>query len=180
VARSRDTLTAARYAFTTLARELDADFAGSLTGHPSLTTGWVHADWTQALPFKSNALHRIVCNLSLPFVPSPLAALRELLRILHPQGRLVLTAFHHDTDLAVLYRRHLQQANQDEFTAQSQTILHYLGRLREAMRHGLLHTFDRTSLARLLRQSGIAPARIITTLDGQALVAVVEKGNSAS
>lgn len=180
VARSRDTLTAARYAFTTLSRELDADFAGSLTVHPSLTTDWVHADWTQSLPFKTDALHRIVCNLSLPFVPSPLITLRELLRILHPQGRLVLTAFHPETDLTVLYRRHLQQANQDEFTTQSQTILHYLGRLREAIRHGLLHTFDRTALTALLRQSGIAPVRLITTLDGHALIAVVEKGNSSS
>lgn len=180
VARSRGTLTAARFTFATLSRELDTDFAGNLTLNPSLTTAWIHADWMQSLPFKVGSLHRIVCNLSLPFVPSPLTTLRQLQRILHPQGRLVVTAFHHDTDLSVLYRRHLRQANQDEFAGPSQTVLHYLGRLREAIRHGLLHTFDRASLSLLLRQAGIAPTRLLTTLDGQALLVVVEKGNSSS
>jgi ubiquinone/menaquinone biosynthesis C-methylase UbiE len=177
---SHDSLTQARQSLRALHRELDSDFAGTLTIHPPLTAEWVHTDWTQGLPFKNNSLHRIVCNLSLPFVPSPLCTIRELYRILHPQGRLVLTVFHPDTDLSVLYRRHLRAANQDEFSPQPQIVLHYLGRLREAIRHGLLHTFDRSSLASFLQQAGILTPRILPALDGQALFAVIEKGKSAS
>src|SRR4029077_14972075 len=118
-------------------RELDSDFGGTLTVHPPLTTEWMHVDWTQGLPFKDQSLHRIVCNLSLPFVPSPLVTIRELYRTLHPQGRLVLTVLHPDTDLSVLYRRHLHSTNQDEFSPPAHTALHYFGRLREAIRHGL-------------------------------------------
>ena len=172
---SQDSLTQARESVRALQRELDSDFGGTLTIHPPLTTEWVHADWTQGLPFKDHSLHRIVCNLSLSFVPSPLVTIRELYRMLHPQGRLVLTVFHPDTDLSVLYRRHLQKANQDEFSPQAQIVLHYLGRLREAIRHGLLHTFDRSSLASLLQQAGIPTSRILPTLDGHALFAVIEK-----
>src|SRR6185295_2524534 len=119
---------------------------------------------------------RIACNLSLPFVPSTLDTIRELFRILHPEGRLVLTIFHPDTDLSVLYRQHLHRANQDEFSPQAQIVLHYLGRLREAIRHGLLHTFDRPSLTSFLRQVGILRPRILSVLDGHALLAVIEKG----
>jgi ubiquinone/menaquinone biosynthesis C-methylase UbiE len=177
---SQDSLTQARQSLRALHRELDSDFAGTLTIHPPLTTEWVHADWTQGLPFKDHSLHRIVCNLSLPFVSSPLVTIRELYRMLHPQGRLVLAVFHPDTDLSVLYRRHLHRANQDEFSPQAQIVLHYLGRLREAIRHGLLHTFDRPSLASFLRQAGILTPRILPALDGQALFAVIEKCKSAS
>ena len=177
---SQDSLTQARQSLRALHRELDSDFAGTLTIHPPLTTDWVQADWTQGLPFKDHSLHRIVCNLSLPFVHSPLITIRELYRMLHPQGRLVLTVFHPDTDLSVLYRRHLHRANQDEFSPQAHIVLHYLGRLREAIRHGLLHTFDRPSLASFLQQAGILTPRILPALDGHALFVVIEKGKSAS
>jgi PAS domain S-box-containing protein len=177
---SQDSLTQARQSLRALHRELDSDFGGTLTIHPPLTTEWMRADWTQGLPFKDHSLHRIVCNLSLPFVPSPLVTIRELHRILHPQGRLVLTVFHPDTDLSVLYRRHLQRANQDEFSPQAQIVLHYLGRLREAIRYGLLHTFDRSSLTSFLQQAGILTSRIFPALDGHALFAVIEKDQSAS
>jgi ubiquinone/menaquinone biosynthesis C-methylase UbiE len=177
---SQDSLTQARQSLRALHRELDSDFAGTLSIHPPLTTDWVQADWTQGLPFKDHSLHRIVCNLSLPFVQSPLITIRELYRMLHPQGRLVLTVFHPDTDLSVLYRRHLHRANQDEFSPQAHVVLHYLGRLREAIRHGLLHTFDRRSLASFLQQAGILTPRILPALDGHALFVVIEKGKSAS
>ena len=177
---SQDSLTQARQSLRALHRELDSDFGGTLTIHPPLTTEWMQADWTQSLPFKDHSLHRIVCNLSLPFVPSPLVTIRELYRMLHPQGRLVLTVFHPDTDLSVLYRQHLRRANQDEFSPQAQIVLHYLGRLREAIRYGLLHTFDRSSLASFLQQAGILTSRILPALDGHALVAVIEKDQSSS
>jgi SAM-dependent methyltransferase len=176
--RSQDLLMQARQGLRALHRELDNDFSGTLTTYPPLTTEWMHVDWTQGLPFQDHSLHRIVCNLSLSFVPSPLVTIRELYRMLRPQGRLVLTVFRPDADLSVLYRRHLQRANQDEFSPQANIVLHYLGRLREAIRHGLLHTFDRPSLASFLQQAGILAPRILPALDGHALFAVIEKDKS--
>ncbi len=176
--RSRESLRLARQIFESLFHELDSDFGGGLSASPPLTTEAIQADWTTSLPFEDGALRRIVCNLSLPFVPSPIAMVRELYRVLRPQGRLVLTAFHPATDLSVLYRHHLRRANQDEFGTQAQIVLHYLGRLREAIRHGLLHTFDRETLSHLLllQQSGVAAPHISSVLNGHALLAIVEKG----
>jgi len=174
--RTRGSLLLARRTFQALFHELDRTWDGGLRAYPPLTTATIQTEWTSALPFQDGTLQRIVCNLALPFVPSPLAFLRELYRVLHPQGRLVLTAFHPETDLSTFYRHHLRSVHQDEFGTEGQIVLHYLGRLREAIRHGLLHTFDRITLSHLLQQSGIAAPRISSVFNGQALLAIVEKG----
>src|SRR5262245_7213689 len=168
-------LTQARKNLRALHRALDSDFAAILTSDPPPTAAWICTNWAQNLPFKDRSLHRVVCNLSLLFVPSPLATIRELRRVLRPQGRLVLTVLHPDSDLSVLYRRHLHRANQDEFSPQAQIVLQYLGRLREAIRHGLLHTFDRPSLSWFLQQATTLTPRIFPVLDGHALLAIMEK-----
>jgi SAM-dependent methyltransferase len=179
--QSHDSLIQARQNFRALHRELDSDFAGTLTINPPLAADWIDTDWMQGLPMKDQSLHRVICNLSLPFVPSPVSTIRELYRVLRPQGRLLLTVFHPNSDLSVLFRQHLRRANQDEFGPQAQIVIQYLGRLREAIRHGVLHTFDRSSLAWLLRHSGtpLIP-RILPVLDGHAFLAVIEKDKSTS
>lgn len=177
---SSESIGQARYAVQTLQKELATGFVGRLAAMPPLTVEWVQADWSTSLPFKSGSVDRLVCNLSIPYVTSPLAALREWHRVLHPEGRLILTTFHPDTDLSILYRQHLRQAQQDEFSTQAQPTLHYFGRLREAIRHRLLHTFDQNTLSSLLRQANMAPPHIHPVFDGQALVAVVGKRISSS
>jgi PAS domain S-box-containing protein len=180
VGRSHERVSQARHAVLVLQRELATGFVGRFSAMPPLAIGWLQAEWMHALPFRSGSVSRLVCNLSLPYVPSPLTALNEWHRVLHPDGSLIFTTFHPNTDLSPLYRRHLRQANQDEFSAQAQPLLHYFARLREAIRHRILHTFDETGLAALLRQSGIASFRILPIFDGQALVAIVGKQNSSS
>jgi hypothetical protein len=101
--------------------------------------------------------------------------MRELHRVLHPQGRLILTAFQATTDLSVLYRQHLRRLNQDEFGPEAQVVLHYLGRVREAIRHGLLHTYDRETLSHLFHQVGLTSSQITVGLNGHALLAIVGK-----
>jgi hypothetical protein len=56
--------------------------------------------------------------------------------------------------------------------------MHFFGRLREAVRHGVLHSYERNEFARLLIHAGAGPTQIIPILDNQLLLAVVEKGKS--
>ena len=51
--------------------------------------------------------------------------------------------------------------------------------LREAIRHGLLHSYERDGLEQLLLHAGALPIRIMPLLDGQLLMAVALKGKSA-
>src|SRR4029078_11812062 len=82
--RSRERISQARHAALVLQRELATGFVGRLSAMPPLASAWLQAHRRSALPFKTGSVSRLVCNLSLPYAPSPLAALREWDRVLHP------------------------------------------------------------------------------------------------
>jgi hypothetical protein len=97
---------------------------------------------------------------------------------LRPDGRAIITVLQPHTDLTPLFRRHLSARSQHESGASAQIVLHYLGRLREAIRHGLLHSYERNELTDLLAHAGAGPIQIVPTLGNQLLLAVVGKAKS--
>jgi hypothetical protein len=101
-----------------------------------------------------------------------------MLRVLHPDGTAVVTCFQPHTDLSTLFRRHLLAAGHDELGSPVQIVLHYLGRLREAIRHGLLHNYERDEFAHLLVHAGAGPIQFVSVLDNQLLLAIVQKSKS--
>jgi len=180
VDRSLDTLLAAEQARKTLYQELQSTFTDVAAPTTAVTAEWTQSEWDVRLPFKPQSIDRIVGHLSLSFTSSPLAFLRQAVQTLTRSGRLVLTCVQPQTDLAGLYREQLHLAGHDELSPSAQIFLHYLGRLHEAIRHGLLHSFDREHLSELLIHAGAAPVRIVPVLDGQLLLATAQKGKSAS
>jgi ubiquinone/menaquinone biosynthesis C-methylase UbiE len=52
-----------------------------------------HRGSALALPFSAGAFDVVLCQLGLQFIPDPLAALREIWRVLIPGGRLALNVF---------------------------------------------------------------------------------------
>ena len=63
---------------------------------PAPITG-VPVEWRQgdvcALPFPDESFEVVLCQEGLQFIPDPLAALREIRRVLVPRGRLAFTVF---------------------------------------------------------------------------------------
>jgi SAM-dependent methyltransferase len=177
--RSHESLGLAEHHLQSFARELITTFGRTVSASQLVETSWLRFDWDSPLPFTDGSIERILYHLSLPFAPSPLHCLRQALRVLQPDGTLVVTCFQPYTDLSLLLRRHLYATGQDEFSAPAQIVLHYLGRLREALRHGLLHSFQRNELFRLLAHAGAQPVRVAPILEGQFLLAVVRKAKSA-
>ena len=177
--QSHESLKVAEQYVHTFVRELTTAFAATVAPAQLVEVRWLRSDWDAPLPFMEHSIERVLYHLSLPFTPSPLNCLRQALRALHPEGTLVLTCFQPHTDLSTLFRRHLHAGGQDEFSPPNQIVLHYLGRLREAIRHGLLHRYERNELARLLVHAGAPPIQIISILDNQFLLAVVQKAKSA-
>jgi PAS domain S-box-containing protein len=180
LAQSHESLKMTDQYLSIFARELTSAFSGALSPAQLVETRWLQFDWDSPLPFIDRSIERILYHLSLPFTPSPLNCLREALRALHPEGVLVVTCFQPQADLAPFFRRHLHNTGRDEFGAPAQIVLHYLGRLREAIRHGVLHSYERYDLARLLNHAGARVIRITPVLDGQLLLAVAQKAKTAS
>ncbi|MBI3356452.1 MAG: PAS domain S-box protein [Nitrospirae bacterium] len=177
--QSHESLRVAERHVRTFARELTTTFTAAVSPAQLVEARWLRSDWESPLPFMEHSIERVLYHLSLPFTPSPLNCLRQALRALHPEGAIVLTCFQPHTDLSPLFRHHLRTSGQDEFSAPTQIVLHYLGRLREAIRHGLLHSYEQNELARLLIHAGARPLRIVPVLDSQLLLAVVQKAKSA-
>lgn len=132
---------------------------------PVLTT-LCCADLNVALPFQDNRFDRIVCNLVLGYLQDPLFTLRELLRVLSPGGRLVVSSFTASTDLCEMY---------GEFRPLPRPCLTALAKVIQAQKEGFFHSFTRDDLATLLTSCGAIRTRILSTLRGQAYIAVAEK-----
>ncbi|OQW34747.1 MAG: hypothetical protein A4E19_17665 [Nitrospira sp. SG-bin1] len=177
--QSHESLRLAEQQFHAFVKELPATLAAAASAAQLVETSWMHYDWNAPLPFADGSLERILCHLSLSFAPSPLLCLRQILRVLHPEGTAVLTCFRAHTDLSSLFRRHLREMGHDGFSPPAQTVLHYLGRLHEAIRHGLLHYYGQDELARLLTHAGAGSIQLFSVLDHQLLLAIVRKTKSA-
>ena len=178
IEQSHESLKLAERYVQTFTRELTTTFAAAVSTTQLVETRWLRSDWDSPLPFTEQSIARVLYHLSLAFTPSPLNCLRQAIQALHPEGTLVVTCFQPHTDLSTLFRHHMRVAGHNEFSAPVQIVLHYLGRVREAIRHGLLHSYERNELARLLIHAGARPLRIGPILDGQLLLAVAQKGKS--
>jgi PAS domain S-box-containing protein len=177
--QSHESLRLAEQQFHTFAKELPGTLRAAVPTAQLVTTSWMRTDWNAPLPFTNGSIERILCHLSLSFTSSPLHCLRQMLRVLHPDGTAVVTCLQPHTDLSTLFRHHLLAKDHNEFGSPGQIVLHYLGRLREAICHGLLNIYERDELARLLAHAGAGLIQLFPVLDNQLLLAVVRKTKSA-
>ncbi|MBH0188862.1 MAG: methyltransferase domain-containing protein, partial [Nitrospira sp.] len=175
---SQESLDLAKQYVTTFAQTLPFLLTTGLPTDRFLNTSWLHIDWHSPLPLTEGSIQRILCHLSLSFSPSPLHRLRHILRVLHPDGRAVITVLQPHTDLTTLFQRHLRTSAHDQDDASAQILLHHIGRLREAVRHGLLHSYERNEFTRLLVHAGADPIQIVPALGNQVLLAVIRNGKS--
>lgn len=179
VERFTSPVSSAERSFAAFQQDLHGAGPPRSAAEAAMTAGWILADWQSGIPFTDQSADRLVYNLSLSFVASPQAALRQAIAALRPEGLLVLTCFQPHTDPTKLYREHLAAAGQPEPDPADDILLHYLGRLHEAIRHGILHTFEREQLAALLRAAGAQPVHIAPILNGQLLLVTARKGKSS-
>lgn len=176
--QSHELLTSARRQIHTFTQELPGTPKITVPMTSLIATQWIQADWTTFFPFTDRSIDRILCHLSPSFSPSPLEYMRETFRALREDGTAVVTCFQPHTDFAMLFTSPSCAADIEASRPHLQTALHHFGRLREAIRHGIMHHFERHELARLLDHAGGDRIQIYTALDNQLLLAVVRKAKS--
>lgn len=141
----------------------------------SMATGLCVANLDAPLPFHERAFDRVVSNLVLDSLYDPLAFLRELVRVLRPGGRLVLTSLAPLADPLPFYRTRIHLAGRPSDREEGRKLLSAWGLVNEARRNGLFHSFSQADLLTLAAMSGAEHPRLYPTYAGQAYALVAEK-----
>jgi SAM-dependent methyltransferase len=151
---------------------------GAPAGRPRVSADWIVGD-IAALPIGNEQFDCIVCHFAVNFADNPVITLRELYRLLRPNGRLIVASFTPYTDLAAVYRARLCETQHDGLVGMHRDMLLDLAQLHESIRCRRLHPFTSRSLVALLGQITAQAVRTFPSLDNQVLVATVQKPDSA-
>jgi len=168
-----------RINLTNVSNELGSKFPASAITKSLLRTSLSLADLNRPLPFQDRQFDRIIANLVLGYLQDPLFTLRELMRVLSPSGRLIVTNLKPQADLSQIYRNFVQIAKQPEDIEQGRQMLSNSGKIKQGESDGIFRFFEKQELAMLLTFGGAARPRIYSTFANQAYIAVAEKPDSS-
>ncbi len=145
------------------------------SSHPLLKVSWAQVDLGQPLPFPDNQFDRIVSNLVLGYVHDPLAALKELYRVLAPNGRMVLSNLKPNGDFSGIYQSLVSSAALPTQREEARDLLNNYGKIRQAEKEGQFCFFDCTQWKSIVTTLGCTNAAVYPTFAGQAFLIVLEK-----
>ncbi len=175
LSHSHHALTTSQQQLDTFLNQLFSSVSSAAPAPQAVKTTWMVNDWDTSLPFESHSIDRLLLQWSLSFTRSPLQCLREAVRVLRHDGIIIATSFRPHTDLTVPVRRTMHTMQQDVFSPPAHDLLLFLGRLHEAIHHGLIHSYEPDGLASLCTQAGGRPIQILPIVDNQLLLAVIQK-----
>lgn len=133
------------------------------------------ADLNAPLPFCDGQFDRVICNLVISYLQDPLFTLGEFMRVLSPNGRIVITNLKPYADLSQIYRNFVQRADGPEEVEEGRHLLNNSGKIKQAEGDGTFRFFDRQELAMLLTACGAVQPRVYSTFANQGYIAVAEK-----
>jgi SAM-dependent methyltransferase len=158
-----------------VAAELRGKFASAVRPQSVMKAGLACMDLNTPLPFHDAQFDHVVCNLVLGYLRDPLFTLRELVRVLAPGGKLVLTHFKPQADLTQIYRELVSLAKGEIERQQAKETVEASDKITQHSCEGAFRFFDRQELAMLLMSSGASQPRIYSTFANQAYLALAEK-----
>lgn len=171
----RTALLQAQHSLANATDELCKKLVPTLMPQPLVTAAVSLADLNMPLPFRDNQFDRIVSNLVIGYLQDPLFTLRELLRVLAPHGKLVITNLKPQADLSKIYRNFLARTERAEEVEEGRQLLNNSGKIKQGESDGIFRFFDKQELTMLLLSSGAQKPRVYSTFANQAYIAVAEK-----
>jgi SAM-dependent methyltransferase/alpha-beta hydrolase superfamily lysophospholipase len=169
-------LAQARANFEQVGATLHGQFYEGLRAYLPMSMQVCRADLESPLPIPDHSFDRVVCNLVLGYVRDPLFTLREYLRVLTPNGRLVLSNLKPYADLSAIYRSFVETAQTADQIEEGRLLLDNSGRIKAREGEGVFHFLHQAELEGLLRAAGVSRPRVYSTFGNQALIAVADKG----
>ncbi|MBS0171881.1 MAG: alpha/beta fold hydrolase [Nitrospira sp.] len=168
-------LAQAKVNFEQVGATLQGQFYEGLRAYVPMSMQVCQADLEHPLPFPDHSFDRVVCNLVLGYVRDPLSTLREYLRVLAPQGRLVISNLKPYADLSAIYRNFVDTAQTPDQIEEGRRLLDNSGRIKEREGEGTFHFHYQAEFEGLLRAAGVSRPRVYSTFGNQALIAVADK-----
>ncbi|HEY3197364.1 MAG TPA: PilZ domain-containing protein [Nitrospirales bacterium] len=166
-------LSLARRHFSHLSQ--DSLLLGNQQGPPKIQMSLTRGDLTRPLPFRDHQFDRVICNLVLGYLEDPTFSLQELVRVLAPGGRILVTSLKPDADLIEIYRTFMLRTDLPEEVDQAEHLLNTACKIKQAENDGVFRSFHPHELAMLLLMSGAAEPRISSTFGEQAYLVVAQK-----
>ena len=133
------------------------------------------ADLEQPLPFQNNTFDKICCNLVLSYVKDPGQTLRELVRVLKPGGKILLSSLKPDADLSAIYRNFVDKTESPEELDEARMLLNAAGRIKQKENAGIYRFFSEKDLEDLIQASGARTLSVARTFANQANLLAGEK-----
>lgn len=140
-----------------------------------LMPNFYRLDLNKPLPFRDESFDRIMSNLVIGYLRDPAASIRELLRVLAPGGKLVLTNLKPCSDLTQIYRNFVDGTIADTAIQEAREVLNNSSHIRQGESEGAFQFYSQEEFHQVLQSCGADNPRVFPTFGNQAFIGVVEK-----
>lgn len=133
------------------------------------------SDLNKFLPFKDNHFHKICCSLVVSYVKDPLFTVKELMRVLKPGGKIVVSSLKPYPDISRIYCNFLGTTDNPDDVEEIRNLLSSAGQIKRKEGEGHYRFFSEHALTVLLMNAGGMDIKIIRSFGNQANVGVATK-----
>ncbi len=134
------------------------------------------ADLESGLPFEANSFDKVCCNLVISYLQNPRGAVADMMRVLKPKGRIVVTSLKPFADLSEVYRNFVRVAETEREIEEARKLLNNAGRLKVKEAEGIYRFFSEEELTDILKEAGAREVETYRSFGNQANIAVGNKG----
>ena len=154
---------------------LQFEFIEKLGAHHLVSCSYVLSDLNRPLTFKNDSFDKICCNLVVSYLQNPLLTLKELVRVLKPKGRLIVTSLKPHADLTKIYRNFIKVAGSDEEIEEARRLLNNIGAIKCKEAEGYYNFFSERELTAMIAMTGAKKIQAVMVLADQVNLIVAEK-----
>ena len=144
-------------------------------GKVSVEFTYLLSDLNKPIPFADSSLDKICCSLVLSYLREPLFCARELMRVLKPGGRIVVTSLKPYPDLSEIYRNFVSHAQTEQDVIEARRLLSSAGRIRQKEGEGHYAFYSEKELTALMVAIGGEGVQVRRSFGNQANVVVATK-----
>jgi ubiquinone/menaquinone biosynthesis C-methylase UbiE len=127
------------------------------------------------LQFSDGCFDKIACSLLLSYLKKPERLLKHLYRVLHPDGRIVISSMKPFCDLSAIYRDFIDQGATQTEVDSARELLRAAGAIKVKEEQGYYAFFSDEQMVSMLTQAGFQGVQCFASLGNQAYVAVGTK-----